>query len=229
LAEKAASRAEAERDWHRARTYWKLTARWRGLEKETELERAALIREGETYVKEAEEAVDPTPPGYLEASIHLPKAIEALRRIGGSQERVDELHRRLLDYQGQSLTEMKSASAEFDASEHIENVRAHIRGKTLEEALFTLARMGASSKVVDLRNRLQESARQFPLQHLMPVVIVNQDGKVIERKPSIYANDPDEVEAAIRTEMFSQAMINQGIHAQATVEPAEQERSSAAR
>jgi DDE superfamily endonuclease len=72
----------------------------------------------------------------------------------------------------------------------------------------------------------QESARQFPLQHLMPVVIVNQDGKVIERKPSIYANDPDEVEAAIRAEMFSQAMINQGIHAQATVEPAREQINS---
>ena len=43
LAEKAASRAEVDRDWHRARTYWKLTARWRSLEKETELEREALI------------------------------------------------------------------------------------------------------------------------------------------------------------------------------------------
>ena len=85
LAEKAASRAEAEHDWHRARTYWKLTARWRSLEKETELERAALVREGETYVKEAEEAVGRIPPGYLEASIHLPKAIEVLRRIGGSR------------------------------------------------------------------------------------------------------------------------------------------------
>jgi hypothetical protein len=226
LAEKAASRAEAERDWHRARTYWKLTARWRSLEKETDLERTARIREGETYVKEAEEAVDRTPPGYLEASMHLPKAIEALRRIRGSQERIDELHRRLLDYQGRSLTEMKSASAEFDASEHIEQVRAHIKGKTLEEALFTLARMGASPKVVDLRKRVQESARQFPLQHLMPVVIVNQDGKVIERKPSIYANDPDEVESAIRAEMFSQAMITQGIHAQATVEPAREQINS---
>ena len=51
LAEKSTSRAEAERDWHCARTYWKITARWRGLEKEMELERAALVREGETYVK----------------------------------------------------------------------------------------------------------------------------------------------------------------------------------
>ena len=105
-------------------------------------------------------------------------------------------------------------------------MRAHIKGKALEEALFTLARMGASPKVIDLRKRVQESARQFPLQHLMPVVIVNQDGKVIERKPSIYANDPDEVEAAIRAEMFSQAMIDQGIHAQATVEPAREQINS---
>jgi hypothetical protein len=62
-----------------------------------------------------EEAVDRIPSSYLEASIHLPKAIEALRRIGGSQERVDEPHKRLLTDIGQSLTEMASASAEFDA------------------------------------------------------------------------------------------------------------------
>lgn len=209
LAEKAAHRAEAEDNWHRARSYWEVKARWHSLEKDADKERTASLLFAETYVKESEDALRRTPPSYLVASTHLQKAIEALRRIGGTKERVDELHRILLNYQQKSTAELIPVSQEIDISRFVAEAQEKVRGKDIHDALFTLAiKMGTSPSVSHLRAEAQEASEKYIMQHFFPTVVMNEMGKVTAR------------ESSMRDEMFRQAVYYQQMQAQAVIEPA---------
>lgn len=221
LAEKAAVRAESEHAWYRARDYWQIKARWHTLQKDSDSERAALLSAAETYVKESEDTLNLTSTSYLAASSHIEKAIEALRRIGGTKERVEELHKVLIEYQQKYITEMNPVFTEkYNLSECVEKAKEEVKGKALHDALLTLAGMVESPKVDTLRTLVQESTGKYVFQHLISQTIVNNMGKVVARKSSMFSNDSQEVEKATREEMFKWARLKQQIYAQAVVEPA---------
>jgi hypothetical protein len=226
LAEKAAIRAESEHGWHRARNYWQITAQWHILQNDLDSQRAALLLAAETYVKESEDALKRTPPSYQAAYTHIEKAIEALRRIGGTKERVEQLHKVLIEYQQNAYAEMKPVTFNSDVnlSQLIDKAREEVKGKSLIDSLLTLAALGASSKVDRLRTQVQESTSQFLFSNLVPEARVNKMGKTIARKSSmissILSNDAQKVEEVTRIEMFKLARLYQQVHAQGVVEPA---------
>lgn len=86
LAEKAATLAELTSDWPRARTLWNIKAVWHRMEKDYSKEFVASMSAAETYVKEAESALERTPPSYMVASHFLQYAVEAFRNIRGTRE-----------------------------------------------------------------------------------------------------------------------------------------------
>jgi hypothetical protein len=220
LAEKAASSAETAHDWDRARTYWEIKAEWHHFEKDGEKKRAALMRAAETYVKEAEDALKRNPAPYLMASHHLQKAVEAFRSIRGTKEetadakaRAEEVHKLLIQHQGESLKELITISHDVDISDEVEQARAHVRGKEFQDALFALALLGVPTRVSHLRQRVQDTPL---LSRFMPVVMMNEMGKVVARQSS----DPDKAEADTRFEMYRLAVEYQRLHAQAYIEHA---------
>ena len=226
IAEKAALRAESEHDWHKARNYWQIKAQWHVLQKDADGKRAALLSAAEIYVKESEDVLNRTPPSYQAAYTHLEKAIEALRRIGNTKERVEELHKRLVEYQHKAVAEMRSSvfTSDINFMEVMEKAREEVKGKSQLDALLKLAVMGVSPKVDTLREQVQESTRQHLFRNFVPEYRVNEMGKVTARKPSmissILSNDSQKVEEVTRSEMFKLSRLYQQIHAQAVVEPA---------
>lgn len=105
LSGKAATLAESNSDWRKARTLWNIKAIWhrRGTDYSKEL--AASMSAAETYVKEAESALKRTSLSYMTASHFLQRAVEAFRNIRGTKEetvnakvRAEEIHRLLLQY-----------------------------------------------------------------------------------------------------------------------------------
>lgn len=223
LAEKTATRAESSHDWDSARTHWEIKAKWHHLKKNKEKERAALMLAAETYIKEADDALKRNPPSYLTASIQMQKAVQAFRNIrgtkGNKEETIDakvreeEVHKLLLQYQEESRKELITISHKVDVSDEIEQARAQVRGKKFEEALFALAFMGVPTTVSHLRQRVQETVSLAPY---MPVVMMNEMGKVVARQPS----DPDKAEAATRFEMYRLAVEYQILHTQTYIEQA---------
>jgi hypothetical protein len=220
LAEKAATLAESAHNWDRARAYWKIKAKWHLIEKDREKERAAWMLAAETYVKEAEDALQRNPAPYLTASHYLQKAVEAFRNIRGTKEekaadktRAEEVHKLLLQYQKESIKEFIPISHKADISKEVEKARAFVTGKQFQDALFALALLGASPNVSHLRQEVQKTAilRQF-----FPITTMNEMGKVVARQSS----DSDEAEATTRFEMYTTAVGYQRLHAQAFIEPA---------
>lgn len=220
LSEKAATSSEKSRQWDKSREYWEVTGRWYGLAKDTENQQRVQVSIAETYVKEADAAVSNPSPSYMIATSCLQKAIAAYRRVGGMKERVEELHKLLLEHQPQSMSEMKMFSHEIDTRSLVEQATAQVRGKSFKDAILQLALMRSSPSVENLRLRVGEALRDYPLQFLIAETLYNKTGKVVDRKPSIISNDPEESETALQISMLKYARYEQNIYASAIVNSA---------
>jgi len=220
LAEKAATSAELSSQWDRSREYWDITGRWYALAKDTENQRRVQVKIAETYVSEADAAVSNPSPSYMIAASCLQKAIEAYRRVGRVKERLEELHKLLLEYQPQLLSEMKMFSHEVDLSNIVEHTLSHMRGKSFKDAIMRLALMGFPPSVESLRSQVQEGLRNHPLQFMTSETLHSHTGKVVARKPSIISNDPEESETALQVSMLKHAVYQQMVHTSGVVNPA---------
>ena len=219
LAEKLAMRAEAACDWDRARKYWDLKADWHMRAKDEPQARAAKIAAAETHVKKAEMHLAGGPPGNMLAASHLQFAMEAFRRVGNMKERVDEIHRTLIECQSRSTDEMATYSSSVEIGDLVEMAVNHVREKPLHDALLSLVGLGGSPKVDQLRAQAEEYKKRFVLQSLFPRVFLNAAGKVVARQP----NDPKE---SLLADMFHNASRARLIQSQALIEPARLQRTS---
>jgi len=223
LAEKMALHAEANRNWHKARSCWAILARWQRTARDATLERNAQLRLAETYVQEADAVLVATPDEHSIAAHHLQQAIAALRRVGGAQERVTELHHRLLAHQRQSSGQMQVATTSIDVSDLAGQARNAVSGKEPLEALVRLGLLARPLSMAKLREEVRRTVRDHPLQFLFPGVMLNNEGKVIARRPSMSPIDLEADEALLRTEMFHQANWHHQTFALGGVEHARQQ------
>jgi hypothetical protein len=228
LAEKAANLAELAHDWPRARTLWNIKAVWHQREKDYGKELAASMLTAETYVKEAEFALERTPPSYTTASHFLQRAVEAFRSIRGTTEetvdakaRAEEVHRLLLQYQEKTPDEMISSSIKMDISEFVEQAKNSVRGKNFQEALFALTLLCAPTNTAQLRQQVQNQAGESVLSEHFPTVMKNEAGKDIARqRGSVLSSNPEEAETATCFEMYRNAVSYHNLQAQTLIEPA---------
>lgn len=204
LAEDAARKAEAAKCWPEARRFWQLVARWREMTEDQDGRRSALVRAAETRVKEAKEELSGASPSYTAASSHLERAIEGLRRVGRTRERVEKLHARLLEYQARTRDEMVAFSEDMDLSRLVDQAREQVKGKPLGEALLALVHGCTSPSKEHLREQAEESSKDG-IWMLMERSVVDERGRVTARMPSFLSDDPEEAEGAIRAEMLGQA------------------------
>ena len=201
LSGKIAKKTEQEINYGKARMYWELKAGWHKLANDNKSEKEALKNAVETYVKYAE-----TVSSNMAASIHLQKAIEFYRRIGEHKERIEELHHMLLNCQEKALTEMKTYSfPAVDISDITKKSIEKVKGKSIHDALFELVLMVPSPSISSLKDEVKDLAKKHPLQHFASCAIVNEQGKVTAKASSIFSDDPEEVELALRENMFMQS------------------------
>lgn len=214
LAEKGAVTAANGAKWYIAREYWEVKARWHA-ETETEY-RQAKIEASETYVKEAEMAASDTPSRYLAASAFIEDAIEAMRKIGGMQERVAELQLLLIEYGQKSLDEMGEISIPIDLTRAAQKAQEQVRGKSLFDALFTLMKLGSSPSVADLESEARNSIDEHPILFRVSSRTFNEMGKVVNRRETV----DEDADAVLEDQMYQQAARSQDIQAVGVIEPA---------
>lgn len=177
LSGKCAVNGEKKNNFYLARAYWKVKAKWHNLQENTEEERDSLIKSAETFVKEAEFKGNREKGSNMVASFFLQQAIEAYRRISNTRTIVDEIHKKLIEYQQASINEMQEISNEFDVTESVKKTIKNITGKSFFDAIFNLSLMVNSPDVKNLKRQVKENANKYPLQHLASGVIVKSNGK----------------------------------------------------
>jgi hypothetical protein len=224
LSEAMAKRFELQKDWRLAQTYWRISAQWHQILKNEDEETEKLIQAAESYVKQAVDTLLQSGPRYSLASAHIQSAIEALRNIPGTNERIQELHRMLLDYQKLSLKEMVPISTDpIDVSNMQAEAIKLVEKRTFEEAIFTLATMTSPPKVKKLEKTVMDLDRKFLFRRLFASVIVNESGKVVDRRPSTISDDPNQVQEALRLEMYANANHQHLLCTVGLIEPARQQ------
>ena len=211
--------AERRDDWYAARIYWDIQAGWHKINKDGEATRVSRLQSADTFVREAEARVSSGGgQGHMVAAHLLESAIQALRAVGGQQEKIAELHRRLLDHQRQSVSEMKPVSVEFDGSEMIARATEAVAGRDLYNAAFGLALLGAPPSIMTLRGQAQRQL-QNSVMSLFPMQYKNAMGRTVARR------DPPEggetqAEADLRIEMYKVASMGHSLQVQGYIEPA---------
>lgn len=231
LSEELATHAEKSSRWDIAREYWEIEADWHKRAKNTEARHLALLSNAEAYVKEASDALGRFATPHMIASSHLEHAIEAFRRIPNTNERVDELHKRLLEYQAKSLDEMAVISTDpIDITEIVGKAVEQVKGKQIYDALFALSFLGNPLKVSHLKQQAEQHSKDFMFQHFFPMKIMNAMGRTIARDSKKRSVDPEEVkkqtEENLLNKMFQNASHGWHLQVQACIEPAKHQINS---
>jgi len=227
LSQKLAKNAESNSKWRVARKYWEIKSIWDNFIDASE-KKEALRLLAETYVKEADQNLSlDSIQKYFVSSHNIQQAIEALRRIGGYNERCKELHKLLLEYQQESMREfakLGGESIEMDLyDEDIYNmVKNKVKGKNLYDAILNLVLMFSFPEVDKLRQQAEENSKKFFFHRLSSPVIINQYGQVTGRTPSMTSGKPQEVEEAILNKMFQDAQIQRERDVRTYAEPIRQ-------
>ena len=105
VAGKAATAAEAENDYERARSHWENQSRWRRLAKDGDGERDARIVIAQTYEKQAD--LHRGEGGEMQVAHWLEKAHEAYRNIPRMREKATEVYELLREAQEKSVSAMQ--------------------------------------------------------------------------------------------------------------------------
>jgi hypothetical protein len=216
-----AEKAEEQAGWRAAGRLRELEATFHGAAGRSKEQRAARIKVAETHEREAEDSLARAGGGYLAAAHHLKLAVEALRRIEGTEDRADELHARLLDYGRRGAEEMETVSTSIDLTKLVEQAKAHVGGKDLPEALFALAFITSPTDAGRLRRTVDRQFEQFLGMSLLPIRPVNERGMTVGVKPPTAPEGASVRELQVLGEMYSQAVrVHYPTRIDGIVEPA---------
>ncbi len=224
LAGIAARHAQKQADQgnhYAARHYREVEADLHRLAKNSEAEKSARIAAAEESVAEAEKRIEGQGASYMAAAALLSKAIEALRRAGAAKERIDELRKKLNNWQQDSIGEFETFSTEVDISELIKGARAHVKSNSVREAILKLAFGQGLSDPKSIREDVLKTAKEAPLVYLMGAAMVDEQGRTTARKEGLFNLTGDALEQALEAESFSHASrFRWPLRVDAFIEPA---------
>jgi hypothetical protein len=181
---------------HRGINYLKIATQCYAVLNDNVNKTRCQIEIAEWYVKKAEDFAAAS--SSLGADIDLAKAIEIYRRIGGYNERMAEIQKRL-DYHNQkALSEMKRIETPpIDISEQVLKVRQHFQNISKEEALKLYALLPL---VPDFERETETAHRQGTgfLHNLFDARIYSTAGRVVDIKPGTASSPEDALLYQIR-------------------------------
>ena len=219
LAEKAAHAAEGRGNFYVAQFYWDLSAKWHSARQNPDGVRAARIGAAETLVKEAESKTEGANASFLAAASVLQGAIAILQKAGGTQDRVKELFRRLKDYETKGVTELKPIGGAIDLTDVAELARQDVAGKSLPDALASLAAMVRLPRREKVKADVLKAAKDYLLQHLFGESLLDGDGAIIAGRGSIDPEDEGE-DRSVLARMYEDVVRTFSFTALGEIDPA---------
>lgn len=111
----------------------------------------------------------------------LMDAVRQLQGIPGKRERRAQLKEKLLQVQSSVGEEMSTFSHEIDLREVIEDTNGKFSDHSLFDQLMAFAVLDLSPDPDELNAKAKEMIRGHPLSSLFPAVILDREGKVIEK------------------------------------------------
>lgn len=179
--------ASNELDPHWSRDLWHLAARAHRHTGNNQERDRCLLGAAECFVTLADAAGG---KGMVAAG-SLMDAIQALRRLPNTKERREELERRLRDAQAAVPNEMGVISTEIDLTDLVDHARRSVASVALAQALVEFVALTSSPDPDALRDEVREQAERTPLLSMMPMSVVNEEGKVVASSPGLFGDEQD--------------------------------------
>jgi hypothetical protein len=198
-----AERAEKNKKFLVARTYWQLAAIFNRRLKNEQIEQHCLIRSAETHASEALEFLAGEKVSHLAAAHHFSCAVFALRQAGAPKERIEELHQKLVEEQKLGMEEMGAFSASpVDLSELADAARKMVRNKDLQTALIVLAFGRGLVDFENFKKDVIKSAGEHPFLALVPIATTDSQGRTTARRASLWDAEKGGNDEAVLLETF---------------------------
>ncbi len=228
--ESLAREFDDEGDFRRAREFFKASAKWFKAAGDTPKSIEMTVAVAEGFVKEAKARIASEKPSHMAAAGFYEDAIQTYRTIPRSERSIHQVDERLKDLQlclnesgKKALDEMGVISTPgIDLSQYIEDARSSVHGKSTIEALKAFATLQPYSKVKELRQQVIEKLRKYPLQAIIPEIVMGRDGRIIAKRPRMGLSDTpsEEDEIGICAEMIHDHGIMVGMVVQGRILPA---------
>jgi len=198
------------------RRFWEFAVRCYERAKLPDDSQRAGIEVAKTFMAEAEEALNRrSPPSHLVAMSFLENALQAYRRVPGTEAEREKVHRQLLDCQKKAVGEIRTTNAgTIDLSDIARQSIDLVRGKPLPEALRTLALSIGIPSAAQLRADAVETIGRSPLAFLFPTAKLSTTGKVVAKQGATAASKSDEERESL---VVSQMFFNSFNHRQVVV------------
>lgn len=217
-------------DLHAAREFSIAAVKWSRLAGDETKATEMTVFLAEEWVKDARAWSSGDRPSHGVSAIFYEKAIQTYRSIPGKEradyradERIIELQRSLREAGAWSLSEMKTTSTEpVDITGMVDIGREAVIGKSVWDALAALVSVYRGAHVTDLRERSEETLKEFPLRTLISTFYTSNDGRVIAKHPGTRSSDstPDDHQAVLSMEMAKRYSIEISLVVQGLVLPA---------
>ena len=200
LKRRAAALMKSGHPGRRAIRYYETCVKWFKWTGDESLETAAVVAHAEAYETYALKHQSSDPPNNLVASDHFDKALQIYRSVPNARRgtyeidgRIERLQERLSKAHKNSLDQMRTVTTEpIDISEVVEQARECVRGKSAPQALISLSLISRGAQLAALRETVEETRSEYPLQSLVPKLYMSSDGRVIaKRAGEIPAGDED--------------------------------------
>ena len=185
LAEQWSINSDLNDRWSMARRYWGIQAQWYKRMGNKEIVAQIQLRIARSYVTEAKDNIESG--DIFRAVWVLRNGIQVLRDAHAPKEEINDAHRLLLECQRKTPHMMQSFQRTFDATQFAHFAQEQVRGKTVREAILTLAQMLPLANVEQLRRFAQEFLRDHPLYAWMSFEYINGAGLTTARRDP---NDP---------------------------------------
>lgn len=175
--EKFVSGKDDTRNFHLRVEAWRLAASCHH-DAHNEIERHRC--QAEAAEELARHALEGVSSAMVSASF-LMDAVRQLQGIPGKRERRAQLKEKLLQVQSSVGEEMSTFSHEVDLREIIEDTNAKFSDHSQFDQLMAFAVLDISPDPDELKAKAKEMISDHPLSSLFPAVILDRDGKVIEK------------------------------------------------
>ncbi len=186
--------------------YYETCVKWFKRTGDKSLETAAVVAHAQAYETYALTHQSSDPPNNLVASYHFDKALQIYTSVPNAQRgaykidgRIERLQESLSEAHKNLLDQMRTVTTgPIDISSEVaEQARECVRGKSAPQALISLSLISRGAQLAALREIVEETRSEYPLQSLVLKLDMSSDGRVIaKRAGEIPAGDEDSGEHA---------------------------------
>ena len=162
------------------------------------------------YIDFAEKTVQRDIQGVIRAGGFFQKAI-TLYRNNGKPEQAEKTHKRLVEIQKEIPKIMVPVSVELDIKGVVENIIKNMEGLTFEESILRLTQMIVFDKREEIKSKVIEEYKNFPLSHMFGKNLINDQGQTIFALPPLDVQNPERDQKLLELHMHQNILKKQQI------------------